>query len=101
MKAASLNEIKKELEKRNQKEILSFCLRMAKFKKESKELLSFLLFDADDIPGYIENIKREIDELFGEINRANIYYTKKSVRKILRLVNKYIRFIASRQSEAE
>ena len=101
MKAASVNEIKKELEKRNHNQVLSYCLRMAKFKKESKELLSFLLFDADDIPGYIENIKSEMNELFGEINTSNIYYTKKSIRKILRLVNKYIRFIASSQAEAE
>jgi hypothetical protein len=101
MKAASVNEIKKELEKRNHSQLLSYCLRMAKFKKESKELLSFLLFDADDIPGYIENIKSEMNELFIEINTSNIYYAKKSIRKILRLVNKYIRFIASSQAEAE
>ncbi len=101
MKAASISEIKKELDRRNNNEILSYCLKMAKFKKESKELLSFLLFDADDISTYIENIKKEMNELFSEINNANIYYAKKSIRKILRLVNKYVRFIASKQAEAE
>ena len=49
MKASSINEIKKELEQRSNTELLSFCLRLAKFKKENKELLTFLLFEADDI----------------------------------------------------
>jgi hypothetical protein len=101
MKAESLNELKKELELRNNNELLSFCLRLAKFKKENKELLSFLLFDSDNIASYIENVKQETDELFGEINNSNVYYIKKSIRKILRLVNKHIKFASSKQAEAE
>ena len=62
MKAASINEIKKDLERRDPKELLSYCLRLAKFKKENKELLGFLLFEADDISNYIENVKSEINE---------------------------------------
>ena len=49
MKASSLNELKKELEYRDKKELLSFCMRLAKFKKENKELLTFLLFEKDDL----------------------------------------------------
>ncbi len=101
MKAASINEIKKELEFRNHTELLSFCQRLAKFKKENKELLTFLLFEADDISTYIENVKKETRECFNEINNSNIYYIKKSVRKILRNVNKHIRFASSKQAEAE
>jgi hypothetical protein len=101
MKAASINELKKELEGRSHIELLSSCLRLAKFKKENKELLTFLLFEADDITTYIENVKQEITGFFGEINNSNIYYIKKSVRKILRHVNKHIRFSASKQAEAE
>jgi hypothetical protein len=101
MKASSINELKKELELRSHTEILSFCLRLAKFKKENKELLTFLLFDADDITTYIENVKQETNGFFSEINNSNIYYIKKSVRKILRHVNKHIRFAASKQAEAE
>ena len=101
MKAASINELKKELELRNHTELLSFCLRLAKFKKENKELLTFLLFEADDINTYLENVKQEINSFFSEINNSNIYYIKKSLRKILRLVNKHIRFAASKQAEAE
>jgi len=101
MKAASIHELKKELEARNHIELLSFCIRLAKFKKENKELLTFLLFEADDISTYIENVKQEITGFFNEINTSNIYYIKKTVRKILRHVNKHIRFSASKQAEAE
>lgn len=98
---SSINEIKKELEKHDKKELLAYCLRLAKFKKENKELLGFLLFEADDITGYLENVKQETDTLFMEINMANVYYIKKSIRKILRNVNKHIHFAASKQIEAE
>lgn len=101
MKASTINEIKKDLEKREPKELLSFCLRLAKFKKENKELLDFLLFYADDLENYTQNIKAETDLLFAQINTSNIFYIKKSVRKILRFVNKNIRFTLSKQVEAE
>jgi hypothetical protein len=101
MKAASVNELKKELESKNHIELLSFCMRLARFKKENKELLTFLLFEADDIITYVENVKEEITGLFNEINSSNIYYIKKGVRKILRYLNKYIKFSSSKQAEAE
>lgn len=101
MKTFSVNEIKKELGKKEKSELFSFCIRLAKFKKENKELLGFLLFDADDLASYIENVKQELDELFGEINKSNIYFIKKSIRKILRKVNKHTRFISSKQAEVE
>ena len=97
----SIHKIKKDLEKRDKKELLAYCLRLAKYKKENKELLGFLLFEADDLTGYIEKVKQETDTSFQEINKSNVYYIKKSVRKILRNVNKHIRFAASKQAEAE
>ena len=82
MKAASVNEIRKELETRNRAELLAFCLQLAKFKKENKELLTFLIFDSDNLVTYIENVKEETTKLFNEINISNVYYIKKGVRKI-------------------
>ena len=35
------------------------------------------------------------------MNRSNVYFIKKSVRKILRNINKQIRFAMSKQVEAE
>ena len=101
MNATSITDIKKELEKRNHEELISYCLRLAKFKKENKELVNFLLFHADELSGYMENIKQEMDESFLNMNTTNIYYIKKSVRKVLRNVLKRIRFTLSKQVEAE
>lgn len=101
MKASSLNEIKEELEHKSHKELLLICLRLAKLKKENKELLSFLLFDANNITVYIENIKNETSKYFEEINNSNTYYVKKSIRKVLRFLNKHAKFAGSKQVEAE
>ena len=101
MSVAKISEIKKELEKLEFKELLEVCLRLTKFKKENKELLSFLLFDADDISNYIQKVKSEVEEQFLQINKSHIYFIKKGVRKILRIVNKQIKFSLSKQVEAE
>ncbi|MDQ6761132.1 MAG: hypothetical protein M3015_00720 [Bacteroidota bacterium] len=101
MKAASINELKKELERKNNADLISYCLRLSKFKKENKELLTFLLFEADDISKYIEDVKLGITDLFNELNHKHIYFVKKGIRKILRLANKFIRMAASKHAEAE
>ncbi|MEP6584567.1 MAG: hypothetical protein ABJA90_09885, partial [Ginsengibacter sp.] len=89
MKAASINEIKKELEVKSKSELAEYCVRLSRFKKENKELLTFLLFDADNINSYIKILQEEIIVLFQEINATHAYYVKKSIRKILRQVNKH------------
>jgi len=100
MKASSISEIKQELQNISPKEITELCLRLARFKKENKELLSYLLFEAKDTESYIINIKTEITELFKEVNRTNLYFAKKNLRKILRYINKHIKYISDKQSEA-
>ena len=101
MNTPDLNEIRKDLEKRDVNELLDYCIRLAKFKKENKELFGFLLFEADDINNYIENVKSDTENSFFEINKRSIYYLKKGIRKILKNVNKHIRFSLSKQVEAE
>ncbi|HEU5364139.1 MAG TPA: hypothetical protein VFU62_01335 [Hanamia sp.] len=101
MKTVPISEIKKDLQKRDLNELMDYCLRLARFKKENKELLAFLLFQSDDVPDYIENVKEEIEQQFQEMNKSNIYFVKKSTRKILRNINKHIRFSSSKQTEAE
>src|SRR5688572_3664660 len=101
MKAASINELKQELNLVSPAKLLELCVRLAKYKKDNKELLSYLLFDAHDEPGYIAAVKAEMDEQFQEINTSNLYFAKKSLRKILRLTNKYIRYTASKPAEVE
>jgi hypothetical protein len=101
MKAATVHEIKQELSHLSPPKLVDICLRLAKFKKENKELLGFLLFESNDEAGYVEKIKNEMAVQFSDINQSNIYYTKKTLRKILRFTNKYIRYIGSRSAETE
>ena len=101
MKAASLSELKQELSTLPPKNVLEICLKLARFKKENKELLSFLLFDADNEHGYVETIKNEITEQFAELPRSNWYTTKKSLRKILRLISKYSKHVNNKELEVE
>lgn len=98
---ASIAEIKKELEKRDKKQLLEDCLRLVKFKKENKELLSYILFESHDKPAFIQKVKDEVDSLFRGMNTTNVYFIKKTTRKILRNLAKYIRFTQSKEIEAE
>ncbi len=101
MKAATVSELKKELQTRSEKELMALCLRLSKFKKENKELLTYLLYESADEMGYIRTVQLEIDEQFSEINTKTYYFIKKSVRKILRNIKKYIRYSGKKQTEVE
>lgn len=80
-------------------QLVELCVRLAKFKKENKELITYLLFEAFDENAYIENIKTEMQDQFEEINTTSLYFVKKSLRKILRVTNKYIRYMGSAEAE--
>lgn len=101
MKAVSVVTIKKELQHRSSEELIELCLRLSKFKKENKELLTYLLFESHDESGYIETVKTEIDEQFEDINTNSYFYIKKSVRKILRNIKKYARYSLKKETEVE
>ena len=101
MKAATVNELKKELTQLEPAQLTELCLRLARFKKENKELLTFLIYESHDLPAYIREVKKDMDAEFAGMNRDNLYLTKKSLRKILRNTNKYIRYIGNKEAEAE
>jgi hypothetical protein len=50
---------------------------------------------------YIKSIKEEIDLQFSEINHSQLYFAKKSIRKILKTTNKYIHYSGHKQTEVE
>ncbi len=101
MKAASVKELKQELANYSSKELTAICIRLAKFKKENKELLTYLLYEASDEASYIESIKIEMNRQFEQINDKSYYYIKKSVRKILRTIKTYIRYSQKKETEVE
>jgi len=101
MKAASVKELKEELKNCSQAELLELCLSLSKFKKENKELLTYLLYEASNEGLYVESVKTEVNEQFKNINKKNFYFIKKSVRKILSNIKKYIRYSKKKETEVE
>lgn len=102
MQASTINELKKELAHLSQKELIEIITRLARYKKENKELLTYLLSDVHDERGYINSVKAYIAEEIDAIPKDyNLYYAKKTLRKILRTVNKYCRYSGIKTTEVE
>ncbi|UMB61140.1 hypothetical protein MHL31_02795 [Lutibacter sp. A80] len=101
MKTASVKELKTELKDCSNSELIELVLQLSKFKKENKELLTYLLYMASDEDAYISNIKIEMTQLFNDINTSSYYFIRKSVRKILRIVKTYIRYSKKKETEVE
>lgn len=101
MNTASLHEIKKELNTLDLETLAGLCMRLAKYKKENKELVSYLLFEAHNEQSYISMVKETVEDLFAELPSRNTYLMKKTLRKILRFVNKQIKYSGLKQTEVE
>ncbi|MFC5044334.1 hypothetical protein ACFSTE_13120 [Aquimarina hainanensis] len=101
MKSSTVKEIKSALSEYSNSELIAICLRLSRFKKENKELLTYLLFEAADEEEFITQIKEEMDEAFEMINTQSMYYIKKSIQRILRTNKKYIRYSSVVETEIE
>jgi len=101
MKPASIKAIKTELFNIPAQEVLEICLQLAKYKKENKELLSYLLFQKHDSQAFINQVKAQIDKEMAVMNTISFFLAKKTLRKVLRTTNKYIKFAANKQIEVE
>jgi len=101
MQTASVTTVKKELKHLPKEDLESLCLKLTKFKKENKEYISYLLFESEFESEFIESVKNEVSILFQEINPDSYFYMKKTIRKILRLIKKYIRFSKIKSTEVE
>jgi hypothetical protein len=101
MKTATVSELKQELEHCSPARLQQLCLRLVKFKKENKELLTYLLFEAHDTDAFTRQVKQEIDETLAPINTGHVYFAKKTLRKMLRITDKYIRYCGLDTAEAE
>ncbi|MDP3353474.1 MAG: hypothetical protein Q8S44_07020, partial [Flavobacteriaceae bacterium] len=60
MKIVTVKEIKTELSHHSTTELIEIILRLSKFKKNNKELLTYLLFEAENEEEFIKKIKIEI-----------------------------------------
>src|SRR6056297_2053760 len=95
MKAATISQLKKELARLDRGDLLDVCVRLAKFKVESKELLTYLLMKADDEIGYADELCDEID---GQLSTPGKIH-KKTLRKVVRCMDKSLRFSGDKETE--
>ncbi len=93
-------EIKKELQHLDNAQLTELCLRLVRYKKENKELTGYLLFDADNERAFIDSLMAENGLMFSQLPYNN-YQLAKGLRKILRILGKYIKFMASSEAEVE
>lgn len=101
MRVATVAQIKKELKQLSPDEVTALVLRLARFKKDSKELLTYLLFEAHNEDAYIAGVQEFIDVEFEGVNKGSVYFMKKNMRRILGRVRKYIRYSGKPETEVE
>lgn len=95
-----IQDIKKEIQHLPNEQLTELCLRLVRYKKENKQLLAYLLFESNNEQAFIEKIKAEAGFMFSQLPGQS-YLAAKSIRKILRLIAKYVKFIGSTQAEIE
>jgi hypothetical protein len=97
----TLVQLKKELQERPPAEVLEVAVKLARFKKENKEYLQYLLFGSEDEKQYIHESQKKLDAVFLGINRSTAYTTKKGLQKVVRHLNKFIKNSKSKETELE
>lgn len=100
MDSPKLSNIRKEINQLPKEILVDYCLKIAKYKTENKEFLYYLLFYNDNTEGYIDEVKKVIDDGFESLPYSD-YTATKVLRRLTRLMNKHIKFIADRPSEVE
>jgi hypothetical protein len=101
MKSESISTIRNELQHVKPDQLIAICLRLAKYKTENKELLNYLLFQSCDEEQFVTGAKKEMDEQFKSLNNSSIFLAKKTVRKVLKTTQKYIKFSGSKTTEMD
>lgn len=97
LKAASIRELKLSLSELDHDELLDACVRLAKFKADNKELLTYLLMRSHDEQAYADDVCDEIDRL---LPTASAFH-KKTIRKVIRWIDKCIRYSGNKETELQ
>lgn len=101
MKPESISSLKKELSEVEPDRLVAICLKLARYKTENKELLDYLLFKSNDEELYIKEVKNEIDTQFKNLNKTRLHLEKKTIRKVLKTMRKYIKFSGKKTTELD
>jgi len=99
--AASLKVIKDELSTLTNKDLNGIILKMIKFRKENKELVTYLLFDSRDEMEYVKMMKKEIEMALYAVTSSNARNSLKLIRKVLRITRKAIKFSGKNETEVQ
>jgi hypothetical protein len=98
----ALTDVKRELTHLDKNTLVELCLKLTKFKRENKEYITYLIFNADDKNAFANKIKAEIDEQLALLkSKDSPYLIKKGLRKTLRIINKYIKIIGEKNIAIE
>lgn len=101
LKPADLKDIRKEISEIDRKSLEEICGKLIRYKKENKELLSYLLFWSEDETLFQEELTLAITEMMKEVNTTTVFWAKKTIRKIVRNMNRYIGFSKNSITEIE
>ena len=101
MKAESISTIRKEVQSLDRDEILAILIKIIRYSTINKELASYLLYYAQFDDLFVSEVNKEIADSFSEIETRSAYIAKKSIRKTVRILNKYVRFSNSKKVEIE
>lgn len=99
MNSATLAEIKKELKSHSAEDVMKLFIRVIQYKKENKELLNYLIFESQNEDLYIGKIKEEASAAFKLMNTSSYYFAKKTIRKVLKLIKKHIKYSGKKETE--
>lgn len=97
MKAATIRQLKTHLADLDHDQLIDVCVRLARFKVESKELLTYLLIKAGDEIAYAGELCDQIDEQLNQPGKIH----KKTLRKAVRWMDKSIRFSGNKETELQ
>lgn len=93
MKSASVADIRREVKQLSAIELQKITELLAKYSNDNKAYLTYLLYEAHDRATYIQNVKDELREGFANFSaESNLYFSKKTLRKLLRQVTKYAKY---------
>jgi len=63
-------------------------------------LISYLLFETNE-QNYIKGLKEALEDQLRIINQANIYYTKKGLRRTIRYIDRFLKYSNNKETEIE
>jgi hypothetical protein len=101
MDTVSIANIKAELNTLQKEELIGLCLRLARFKKENKELLAYLLFNQYQKQAFVADVSAVIAADLLSANATSPYLAKKTIRKVLRQISKYCRYAGDSEVEVQ